>query len=166
MQPSIFLQPIIEEAKSRGIDCHLLLEVSRNYAILRYGNHEEYINNTLTNYIGSATNLMLKNKYFQSVLLAEKGYITPKTQIVYLEKSKRDEFIQNFNQFPCVVKPLDNYSGKGITVNIKNHSDLEKAIELACDMSIKHKDRCIVQEMFNGKEEYRLLVIGNKEVFL
>ena len=165
MQPSIFLQPIIEEAKSRGIDCHLLLEVSRNYAILRYGNHEEYINNTLTNYIGSATNLMLKNKYFQSVLLAEKGYITPKTQIVYLEKSKRDEFIQNFNQFPCVVKPLDNYSGKGITVNIKNHSDLEKAIELACDMSIKHKDRCIVQEMFNGKEEYRLLVIGNKEVF-
>jgi D-alanine-D-alanine ligase-like ATP-grasp enzyme len=165
MQPSIFLQPIIEEAKSRGIDCHILLEVSRNYAILRYGNHEEYIHNTLTNHIGASTTRILKNKYFQSVLLTERGYITPKTQIVYFEKSKRDEFIQNFNQFPCVVKPLDNYGGKGITVNIKNHSDLEKAIELACNMSIKYKNKCIVQEMVSGKEEYRLLVVGNKEVF-
>jgi cyanophycin synthetase len=64
-----------------------------------------------------------------------------------------------------VVKPLDNYGGRGITVNITNHTDLEKAIELACDNSKKYKDKCIVQEMVSGKEEYRLLVIGNKEVF-
>jgi cyanophycin synthetase len=166
MQASIFLQPIIEEAESRGIDCHVLLEVSRNYAILRYGNHEEYIHNTLTNHIGASTTRILKNKYFQSVLLTEKGYITPKTQIVYLEQSKRDEFIQNFNKFPCVVKPLDNYGGKGITVNITNHTDLEKAIEHACSMSIKYKNKCLVQEMVYGSEEYRVLVIGNKDVFL
>jgi len=166
MQASIFLQPIIEEAESRGIDCHVLLEVSRNYAILRYGNHEEYIHNTLTNHIGASTTRILKNKYFQSFLLSQKGYINPKTQIVYLEKSKRHEFIEQFNQFPYVVKPLDNYGGKGITVNIKNHTDLEKAIKLACDSSKKFKDKCIVQEMVCGSEEYRILVIGNKDVFL
>jgi D-alanine-D-alanine ligase-like ATP-grasp enzyme len=165
MKLGIFLTPIVEEAEKRGISVKLFPEISKIFAILQYNKHEEYIHNTLTNHIGASTTRILKNKYFQSVLLAEKGYITPKTQIVHLEKSKRDEFIQNFNQFPCVVKPLDNYGGKGITVNIKNHSDLEKAIELACDMSIKHKDRCIVQEMVSGKEEYRLLVIGNKEVF-
>ena len=165
MQPSIFLQPIIEEAESRGIKVYTFIDASKNYAILKYNNHEEFINNTSTNSIGAATSSMLVNKYFQSALLTEKGYITPKTQIVYLEKSKRDQFIQNFNQFPCVVKPLDNYGGKGITVNIKNHSDLEKAIELACSNSKKYKDKCIVQEMVSGKEEYRLLVIGNKEVF-
>jgi cyanophycin synthetase len=163
MQASIFLQPIIEEAESRGIDCHALLEVSRNYAILRYGNHEEYIHNTLTNHIGASTTRILKNKYFQSVLLTEKGYVTPKTQVVNLSNSA--QFIRDFNQFPCVIKPLDNYGGKGITVNITNHTDLEKAIELACSMSIKYKNKCLVQEMVQG-DEYRVLVIGNKDVFL
>lgn len=165
MKLSIFLKPIIDEAESRGIDYYTFSEFGKMFTMLRYRGHIEFIRNTLTNHIGSVTNLMLKNKYFQSVLLTEKGYTTPKTQIIYLEKSKRDEFIQNFNQFPCVVKPLDNYGGKGITVNITNHSDLEKAIELACSMSIKYKNKCIVQEMVSGKEEYRLLVIGNKDVF-
>lgn len=165
MKPSIFLQPIIEEAESRGIQVCIFPDASKNYAILKYNKHEEYIHNTLTNYVGASQVRILKNKYFQSVLLAEKGYITPNTQIVYLENPKKDEFIQNFNQFPCVVKPLDNYGGKGITVNITNHSELEKAIELACSMSIKYKNKCIVQEMVSGKEEYRLLVIANKEVF-
>jgi cyanophycin synthetase len=165
MKLSIFLKPIVDEAASRGIDQYTFSEFGKMFTMLKYRGHIEFIRNTLTNHTGSVTNLMLKNKYFQSVLLIEKGYITPKTQIVYLEKSKRYEFIQNFNQFPCVVKPLDNYGGKGITVNIKNHSDFEKAIELACDNSKKYKDKCIVQEMVSGKEEYRLLVIGNKEVF-
>jgi D-alanine-D-alanine ligase-like ATP-grasp enzyme len=167
MELSIFLRPIIEEAESRNIHCYVFSDVSKNYAVLRYNDHEEFINNTLIDNIGAATNSMLKNKYLQSVLLSQKGYSTPKTQTVYLEKSKRDEFIQQFNQFPCVVKPLDNYGGKGITVNITNHSDLEQAIELACGMSnrSRYKDRCIVQEMLQG-EEYRILVIGNKDVFL
>jgi len=166
MKLSIFLGPIAEEAENRGISIKLFPEISKIFAILQYGKHEEYIHNTLTNHIGASTSRILKNKYFQSVLLSEKGYITPKTQIVYLEKSKRDEFIQNFNQFPCVVKPLDNYGGRGITVNITNKIDLEQAIELACSLSIKYKDKCIVQEMVYGSEEYRVLVIGNKDVFL
>lgn len=165
IKPSIFLQPILDEAESRGIDYRLLLEVSKNYAVLKYNDHEEFINNTFIDRIGAATSSMLINKYVQSVLLSQKGYITPKTQIVCPEDFKRDEFIQNFNQFPCVVKPLDNYGGKGITVNITNYTDLAKSIELACSMSIKYKNKCLVQEMVQG-DEYRVLVIGNKEVFL
>lgn len=165
IKPSIFLQPIIDEAKSRGIQSYTFLDASKNYAILKYNDHEEFVNNTSIDRIGAATSSMLINKYVQSVLLSQKGYTTPKTQIVYLEKSKGDEFIQNFNQFPCVVKPLDNYGGKGITVNIINNTDLEKAIQLACSMSIKYKTKCLVQEMVQG-DEYRVLVIGNKEVFL
>lgn len=166
MQASIFLQPILDEAESRGIQSCTFPDVSKNYAILKYNDHEEFINNTSIDRIGAATSSMLINKYVQSVLLSQKKYITPKTQIVYLEKSKRDKFIQNFNQFPCVVKPLDNFGGKGITVNITNHSDLEQALELACNNSRKYKDKCIVQEMVYGSEEYRVLVIGNKDVFL
>ncbi len=166
MKLSIFLRPIIEEAESRGIDVSFFSEFRTRFTILSYEGHTEFIRNTLTNHVGSVTSLMLKNKYFQSVLLSQKGYNTPKTQIVYVEKSKKDKFIQNFNQFPCVVKPLDNYGGKGITVNVTNYTDLEKAIELACGMSIKYKDKCIVQEMVYGSEEYRVLVIGNKDVFL
>jgi D-alanine-D-alanine ligase-like ATP-grasp enzyme len=166
MKFSIFLDAIMEESESRNIESYIFPEVSKMFAILKYQNHEEYIYNTLTNYTGASKSMALKNKYFQSVLLSEKGYNTPKTQIVCLEDSKRDEFLQKFNQFPCVVKPLDNYGGKGITVNVTNYTDLEKAIELACGMSIKYKDRCIVQEMVYGSEEYRVLVIGNKDVFL
>lgn len=164
IKPSIFLQPILDEAESRGIQSYIFTDASKNYAILKYNGHEEFINNTLVDKIGSATNLMLRNKYFQSVLLSQKGYKTPKTQIVNLTNSTK--FIQDFNQFPCVVKPLDNYGGKGITVNIKNHTDLEEAIEHACSMSIKYKNKCLVQEMVYGSEEYRVLVIGNKDVFL
>jgi cyanophycin synthetase len=166
IKPSIFLQPILDEAESRGIQSYTFLDASKNYAILKYNDHEEFVNNTSIDRIGAATSSMLINKYVQSVLLSQKGYTTPKTQIVYLEKSKGDEFIQNFNQFPCVVKPLDNFGGKGITVNILNHTDLKQAIKLACDSSKKFKDKCIVQEMVYGSEEYRVLVIGNKDVFL
>ena len=166
MKLNIFLRPIVEEAESRGIDVSFFSEFGTRFTILSYEGHIEFIRNTLTNYVGSVTSLMLKNKYFQSVLLSEKEYNTPKTQIVYLEESKRDEFLQKFNQFPCVVKPLDNYGGKGITVNVTNYTDLEKAIEHACSMSIKYKNKCLVQEMVYGSEEYRVLVIGNKDVFL
>ena len=164
MKLGIFLGPIAEEAENRGISIKLFPEISKTFAILQYGKHEEYIHNTLTNYVGASQGRILKNKYFQSVLLSEKGYKTPKTQIVNLINSTK--FIQDFNQFPCVVKPLDNYGGKGITVNIKNHNDLEKAIKLACDSNKKSKDKCIVQEMVYESEEYRILVIGNKDVFL
>jgi len=166
MKFSIFLDAIIEESESRNIEVYVFPEVSKMFAILKYQNHEEYIYNTLTKYTGASKSMALKNKYLQSVLLSQKEYNTPKTQIVYLEKSKRYAFLQNFNQFPCVVKPLDNYGGKGITVNITNNTDLEKAIELACDNSKKYKDRCLVQEMVYGSEEYRVLVIGHKDVFL
>ena len=162
IKPSIFLQPILDEAEIRGIQSYIFTDASKNYAILKYNGHEEFINNTLVDKIGSATNLMLRNKYFQSVLLSQKGYVNPSTQVVNLDGL--EQLIKDFKYFPCVVKPLDNYGGKGITVNIKNHNDLAKAIELACSMSIKYKDKCIIQEMFQG-EEYRLLVIGNKDVF-
>ena len=164
MKLGIFLGPIAEEAENRGISIKLFPEISKIFAILQYGKHEEYIHNTLTNYVGASQGRILKNKYFQSVLLSEKGYKTPKTQIVNLTNSTK--FIQDFNQFPCVVKPLDNYGGRGITVNITNKIDLEKAIKVACDSSKKFKDKCIVQEMVYGSEEYRILVIGNKDVFL
>lgn len=166
MKLNIFLRPIVEEAESRGIDVSFFSEFGTRFTILSYEGHTEFIRNTLTNHVGSVTSLMLKNKYFQSDLLSQKGYSTPKTQIVYLEQSKRDEFLQNFNSFPCVVKPLDNYGGRGITVNITNYSDLEQAIELACSMNNHDKDRCLVQEMVYGSDEYRILVIGNKDVFL
>ena len=159
----IFVKSIIEEAESRGIGTQVFPEVSATFAILKYGDHEEYIQNTLTNYTGASKSRILKDKYIQSVLLSQYGYIIPKTQIVYL--SNLGLFTQNFSKFPCVVKPLDRFGGKGITVNITNHTDLEKAIKLACNMSKKYKDRCLVQEMVQG-DEYRLLVIGNKDVFL
>lgn len=159
----IFLKPIVEEAESRGIDVQLFFEVSATFAILKYRDHEEYIQNTLTNYTGASKSRILKDKYIQSVLLNQHGYIIPKTQIVYL--AELEQFSQNFNLFPCVVKPLDRFGGKGITVNIKNRNDLKLAIDLACNMGKKHKDRCLVQEMVQG-EEYRILVIGNKDVFL
>lgn len=159
----IFVKSIIEEAESRGIGTQVFPEVSATFAILKYGDHEEYIQNTLTNYTGASKSRILKDKYIQSVLLSQYGYIIPKTQIVYL--SNLGQFTQNFSKFPCVVKPLDRFGGKGITVNITNHIDLEKAIKLACNMGKKYKDRCLVQEMVQG-DEYRLLVIGNKDVFL
>jgi D-alanine-D-alanine ligase-like ATP-grasp enzyme len=159
----IFLKPIVEEAESRGIDVQLFLEVSATFAVLKYGDHEEYIQNTLNNYTGASKSRILKDKYIQSVLLNQNGYIIPKTQIVYL--AELEQFSQNFNLFPCVVKPLDRFGGKGITVNIKNSKELEKAIEHACNMGKKHKDRSLVQEMVQG-DEYRILVIGNKDVFL
>jgi len=159
----IFVKSIIEEAESRRIGVQLFPEVSATFAILKYGYHEEYIQNTLTNYTGASKSRILKDKYIQSVLLNQHGYIVPKTQIVHL--AELEQFSQNFNLFPCVVKPLDRFGGKGITVNIKNRNDLKKAIDLACNMGKKHKDRCLVQEMVQG-DEYRVLVIGNKDVFL
>ena len=60
---------------------------------------------------------------------------------------------------PVVVKPLDGNQGKGVTVNVVNREDLERAYAAALEISSE-----VLVERFIPGSDFRLLVVGDKVV--
>src|SRR5512135_3090619 len=58
---------------------------------------------------------------------------------------------------PVVVKPVDGNQGKGVTVNVVNREDLERAYAAALEISSE-----VLVERFIPGSDFRLLVIGGK----
>jgi cyanophycin synthetase len=63
---------------------------------------------------------------------------------------------------PVVCKPQNGSQGKGVTVNIMNREQLDRAFE-AATVAARGKGPVLVEKFFPGSD-YRLLVVGNKLV--
>lgn len=61
--------------------------------------------------------------------------------------------------FPVVVKPTDGNRGRGVTVNLSNQQEIEKAWHLA-----KEEGSEVIVENYIAGDEHRVLVIGGKVV--
>ena len=60
---------------------------------------------------------------------------------------------------PVVVKPLDGNQGKGVTVNIANREDMDRAYAAASEISSE-----VLVERYIPGSDFRLLVVGNRMV--
>jgi cyanophycin synthetase len=60
---------------------------------------------------------------------------------------------------PVVVKPRYGNQGRGVSVDLKSHEEVERAWQLA-----REQDACVVVERFVTGADYRLLVVGGRVV--
>lgn len=104
-----------------------------------------------------------KDKFITNSLLSEAGLPVPKELLINsteeLDKNLVTEFLNTHKK--VVVKPLDASHGKGITINVKNLSQLKNAIKQAKLCS--NKSLILVQEQVEGVD-IRIVCINYKFV--
>ncbi len=72
-----------------------------------------------------------------------------------------EEYIEKKHPFPCIAKPVDSFSGKGIEF-VKHSNQLNKAMKKAISFSAK-KD-CVIEEFLEGSLHSHSAFIKNNEI--
>lgn len=99
---------------------------------------------------------LINDKFATYQLLKNSGI--PQLDTIKVSNIGSDEALEFLNKkMKVVVKPIDGGHGKGITVNVSNKSDLEKAIELALE-NTKGIHSAIIQEQYNHEMIYDLRI--------
>lgn len=144
---------IYAAAKQRGIPVSRIVDSS----ILRlgYGKYTKTIQASLTENSSCIAVDIVSDKQLTKRILMDNNIPVPCGFTVQnLEEAV--EAAQKVG-YPLVVKPIDSNQGKGVTVNIFDENQLERAFNDARGYSRK----VIVERYVKGKD-YRVLVIGGK----
>ena len=154
-----YVQPIVDEARRRGIAVRPLAEMGDGYAILEHAGRREFLCQAMSDRTGTVTLRVLFNKAASHRLLEELGYPVARSLIV----DDADAAAQALNLYDAVVcKPVDGSFGTGVRVNLRSPSEVRQAFAVAQSQSKLR--RVIVQEHLPG-DDYRLLVVGGERVF-
>lgn len=97
------------------------------------------------------------NKQRAYILMDMLGVRIPKS--VYVNELNKYALALMKTHKKVIVKPVDGYHSKGVTVDVETEEVLRRAISGACEIS----SQCIVQEQVEG-EEYRFTLLGGKVV--
>ena len=143
------------EAKSRGILC---FQTNRQLEFVLVHNKRAVVFRESEPYYCDNTHSRHNNKFDTQQKLARIGISVPKGQTFEpssLEAIK--EFWQESGFRRAVLKPVDSNKGFGVTVGIKNKSELGIAYR-----SIEHRTT-ILEEFIEGFE-HRILVVGGQVI--
>ena len=100
------------------------------------------------------TNEIINSKELFRNFAIENGLPVPKTF----------EYNQLSNQFPIIIKPVDSFSGKGVTIiNKKNNLKLTAAINLALENS--KKGNYVIEEFVEGKLYSHSAFISKQKIY-
>ncbi|MFO8051288.1 MAG: cyanophycin synthetase [Thermoplasmatota archaeon] len=146
-------QSIVDEAKKRGVPQIRLNEWS--YVQLGYGIHQRRIQATLMDNTSALGVEIADDKESSKNILSSMGIPVPEGRSV----QDLDEALKIAEDigYPVVVKPLTGNHGRGITTNINNSEELEKAFDIARKFS-----GTILVEKFLEGSDHRILVIDGK----
>ena len=147
-------EALVKEADARGIPW---LPLSARAMIqLGYGVHQKRIQATLSDYSGILGVELACDKEGTKQILLDAGVPVPRgTTVLYLDEL--DSAIEYVGGFPIVIKPLDGNHGRGITIDIRNWDEAEKAYDRAKDIS-----RAVIVERYYPGFDHRVLVINGK----
>lgn len=149
-------ETIVKEAEARDIPWMPL--GARAMIQLGYGVHQKRIQATLSNYTGILGVELACDKEGTKQVLRDAGVPVPRgTVIRYLDEL--ETAIEDVGGYPIVIKPLDGNHGRGITIDINNWADAEKAYDLAKGVS-----QAVIIERFYRGTDHRVLVINGKVV--
>ena len=146
---------IIAEVEKRGIPWIRLNENS--LCQLGYGNKQKRIQATVTSETSCIGVEIAGDKEETKYLLEQAEVRTPKGDIIST-KEELKEACEHIG-FPLVIKPIDGNHGRGITVDINNLKQAQKAFTAAQKVS----NSVIIEKQIFG-HDYRLLVINNEFV--
>lgn len=150
---NIYTKIIIDELEKRGIKYDI---VNDNIFNVFVGNKIISCHESLCSLVSADVIDSVSDKYKCNQKLNRVGLSVPASKITK-EFDEAEVFLNEFHQI--VVKPNHSEQGQGISIDISDSGELEKAYKKA----LKFSDEVIVEEYIRG-DEYRVLVIGNEVV--
>lgn len=149
-------EAIVKEAEARGIPW---LPLSARAMIqLGYGVHQKRIQATLSNHSGILAVELACDKEGTKQILRDAGVPVPKGTVVHYMDELQDA-IADVGGYPIVIKPLNGNHGRGITIDIRNWEEAEKAYDIAKEIS-----RAVIVERYYAGFDHRVLVVNGKVV--
>jgi cyanophycin synthetase len=146
---------IVEAAVARGIPATRL--TAGSLVRLGQGAKQRRIIAAETDRTGAVAECIAQDKDLTRTLLAEAGIPVPEGRPV---ADAADAWVVAEEiAAPVVVKPRYGNQGRGVSVDLKSHEEVERAWQLA-----REQDACVVVERFVTGADYRLLVVGGRVV--
>ena len=160
-QFSIYTQPVVDEAKRRGIHVSPIAEMSSDYAVLEYRGHREYLCQGMSDRAGSVAFRILYHKAASLRLIGELG--VPVAATLFTNEAKKAlTFAKKYHQ--VAIKPVDKSFGQGVSLQLRHADEIKAAMAKAAKITRDQQKRVLVQEFCPG-EDNRVLVVGQKRVF-
>jgi cyanophycin synthetase len=146
---------IVSAATDRGIP-HLRLN-DGNLVQLGHGRHQRRIWTAETDRTSAIAGNIAHDKDLTKSLLASCGVPVPEGQVVDSPQAAWEAALDI--GLPVVVKPSDANHGRGVSLDLSERSDVEKAYMVA---DVEGSE--VIVERYVRGEEHRLLVVGGKVV--
>ena len=146
---------IVDAAVTRGIPYRRLTEGS--LVQFGWGSKQKRIQAAETSGTSAIAEAIAQDKDLTKMLLQAAGVPVPTGYVV--KDQERAWAVANQIGLPVVVKPRDGNQGKGVAVNIETRDQLNKAFEVASDISSD-----VIIEQYIPGHDFRMLVIGNQLV--
>lgn len=153
---NIHLSYFIEAADILGIKYTVV--IPRLTAKFEADGHHWFINNTVTPLVNSPSSKLARTKRFASKILEQAGLPVPTQQKI----NKEIEAIAFFGKYKDIVlKPNQNYGGKGVSILPKSEEEVLNAYNLA-----KENDKfgIVLAEEYIKGDNYRALVLGDRVI--
>lgn len=146
---------LVKEAEARGIPWIRLNEHS--LIQLGHGQYQKRLQATITSETPHIAVELASEKDETNRMLGDLGLPVPRQALVY--RLRRALAAADRIGFPVVLKPLNANHGRGVTTDVRNEEQLEKAY----DKAKEHSDGIIVETFIEGLD-HRLLVVGGSLV--
>lgn len=101
------------------------------------------------------------NKHYTNLVLYSHGIPVPYSEKMYRQEYEETGFdLSNFH-FPVVVKPASGtIRGKSVSVNVQTERHAQRLLKAGFGRYVK----MLVEEYYEGQQDYRLLVLDNKVI--
>lgn len=146
---------LVKEADARGIPWIRLNEHS--LIQLGHGQYQQRLQATITSATPHISVELASEKDETNRILGDLGLPVPRQAVVY--RLRRAFAAAERVGYPVVVKPLNANHGRGVTTDIRDEAQLEKAY----DKAKEHSDGVIIETYLDGLD-HRLLVVNGKLV--
>ncbi|NER21026.1 MAG: cyanophycin synthetase [Symploca sp. SIO1C2] len=147
-------EALVKEAEARDIPWMALS--ARAMIQLGYGRYQKRVQATLSDHSGILGVELACDKEGTKQTLRDAGVPVPRgTVIQYLDDL--EVAIEDLGGYPIVIKPLNGNHGRGITIDIQNWEEAEKAYDTARAVS-----RSVIVERYYRGNDHRVLVVNGK----
>ena len=146
---------LVKEAEARNVPWIRLNDQS--LIQLGHGRYQRRLQATITSETPFISVELASEKDETNRILGDLGLPVPRQALVY--RLRRAFAAAERIGYPVVLKPLNANHGRGVTTDIQNEEQLEKAY----DKAKEHSDGVIVETFLEGLD-HRLLVVGGELV--
>lgn len=147
---------IINEAQKRSIEIEMISE-EKGLFKLNYKGKTIFCHRSLTEHTSVISAEICRDKQLTNLVLKKAGIKVP-DQIKAKDLKTNKDFLDKHKRI--VVKPADESLGRGVSVDIRTYSEMEKIIDRLC---ISGDENIIIEDYIEG-EDLRVLIIDYKYV--